>query len=80
MGKTIGEHFSRLEDPHQKRGRRHLLVDLMVFALCAVICDAGNSKAVSTFGRAKRKWFKSFLDLPHGLVSFFFENILLHMA
>lgn len=76
MGKTIGEHFQRLEDPRKRRGRRHLLSDLMVIALCAVICGADNWKAVSTFGRAKRKWFKSFLSLPHGIASHYtFERV-----
>lgn len=69
MAKKIREIFKRLEDPRKKRGRRHLLGDLMVIALCAVICGADNWKAVSTFGRVKRKWFKSFLDLPHGIAS-----------
>jgi len=69
MGTSIRTHFEKLEDPRDRRGRRHLLSDMFVIALCAVICGADNWKAVSTFGKAKRKWFKSFLELPHGIPS-----------
>lgn len=77
MAKKIREIFKRLEDPRKKRGRRHLLGDFMMIALCAVICGADNWKAVSTFGRVKRKWFKSFLDLPHGIASHYtFDRVI----
>lgn len=46
-----------------------MLADMFVIAVCAVICGADNWKAVSTFGKAKRKWFKTFLGLPHGIPS-----------
>jgi len=69
MGTSIREHFKRLDDPRKKRGRRHLLLDLFLIALCAVLCGADNWRAVSTFGKAKRKWFKTFLQLPYGIPS-----------
>jgi len=76
MGEKIREHFERLEDPRQRRGRRHLLADMMVIALLAVICGAEDWSSVATFGRAKRKWFKSFLRLPYGIASHFtFERV-----
>lgn len=76
MVPTIRKHFERVEDPRKRRGRRHLLADIMVVALCAVLCGADSWKAVSAFGRAKRKWFKTFLRLPHGIPSHYtFERV-----
>lgn len=63
------ERLERIEDPRQLRGRRHLLADVLVIALCAVICGADGWQAMAAFGRAKRKWFKSFLSLPYGIPS-----------
>ena len=69
MGTSIREHFEKLDDPRKKRGLRHLLEDIMVIVLCAVICGADDWSSVATFGRAKEKWFRSFLRLPHGIPS-----------
>lgn len=76
MGKKVREHFEKLEDPRQRRGRRHLLADMMVIALLAVICGADDWTSVAAFGKAKRKWFKAFLPLPYGIPSHFtFERV-----
>jgi len=50
-----------------ERTRRHSLVDVLVLSLCAVICGADSFCAIETFGRARRKWLQTFLDLRHGI-------------
>jgi predicted transposase YbfD/YdcC len=65
---TIKEHFSGLEDPRGEN-RRHLLMDIIVIAICAAICGADGWTDVELFGKAKEKWFKGFLKLPHGIPS-----------
>lgn len=65
---TITDHFSGLEDP-RRDNRRHLLLDIIVIAICAAICDADTWADVELFGEAKEKWFKGFLELPHGIPS-----------
>ena len=47
----------------------HRLADLLVIALCAVICGANGWTEVALFGRCKQKWFETFLALPHGIPS-----------
>ena len=42
---------------------------MIVIAVCAVICCADSWADVADFGHAKRKWFETFLDLPHGIPS-----------
>jgi predicted transposase YbfD/YdcC len=69
MVAPILEHFSDLPDPRHRRGRLHVLKDIVTIAICAVICGADEWTEVAQFGQAKAKWFKSFLDLPNGIPS-----------
>jgi predicted transposase YbfD/YdcC len=63
---TIIEHFSDLDDP-RRYNKRHRLMDIIVIAICAVICGADDWVAVEEFGKDKQKWFEQFLELPHGI-------------
>jgi predicted transposase YbfD/YdcC len=47
----------------------HKLHDILVVALCAVVCGADGWAEVEVFGRSKLAWFKTFLDLPGGIPS-----------
>lgn len=67
METSISQHFSNLPDPRRAQGRRHNLGDMIVIAVMAVICAADSWADVVEFGRAKQKWFKTFLDLPYGI-------------
>lgn len=69
MANSIQEHFGDLPDPRRAQGRRHSLADMIVIAVTAVICAADSWADVRDFGRAKLKWFETFLDLPHGIPS-----------
>ena len=66
---SIAAHFRQLPDPRVRRTRRHALEAILVITLCAVICGADDWASIARFGRAKRKWFRSFLALPHGIPS-----------
>jgi predicted transposase YbfD/YdcC len=65
----IEEHFSELKDPRIERSKLHKLIDILVIAICAVICGADNWPDVEAFGKAKKAWFESFLELPNGIPS-----------
>ena len=49
----IMTHFGDLPDPRKPLGRRHVLSDMLVIAICAVICGADGWSQVAAFGRAK---------------------------
>lgn len=66
---SIDQHFANIEDPRVDRTKRHKLLDILVIAICAVICGADNWEEVQLFGEAKEAWFKNFLELPHSIPS-----------
>ena len=66
---TITKHFATLPDPRVGHAKQHLLGDILVIAICAIICGADTWVEVAAFGKAKRRWFKRFLALPHGIPS-----------
>ena len=73
MGKSqrasIMDHFQDLEDPRIDRSKRHQLLDIIAIAICAVICGADSWVHVALFGKSKEEWFRTFLELPHGIPS-----------
>jgi len=66
---SIGYHFTDLEDPRIDRSKQHKLLDILVIAICAIICGADDWVAIQEFGEAKLDWFQGFLDLPNGIPS-----------
>jgi predicted transposase YbfD/YdcC len=66
---TLQEHFAELTDPRVDRGKLHLLLDILVIALCAVICGADTWVEMEAYGKAKYEWLKGFLALPNGIPS-----------
>jgi predicted transposase YbfD/YdcC len=66
---TIEHHFSDLRDPRLERTQLHKFLDILVIAICAVICGAESWEDVEDFGKAKLEWFKTFLELPNGIPS-----------
>ena len=61
--------FTCIPDPRDPRGVRHKFVDVIVIALCGALCGVDNAEELNEFGVAKEKWFRTFLDLPHGIPS-----------
>jgi hypothetical protein len=65
----ISYYFKDLEDPRSTISRRHLLGDIMVICVCAVIAGADGPTAIGTWARANQDWLKELLPLPHGIPS-----------
>jgi hypothetical protein len=68
-GTRIERHFADLRDPRVERTKRHKLLDIVVLAICGVICGADDWVSMQQFGEAKQEWFQGFLELPNGIPS-----------
>lgn len=66
---AIKKHFSKLKDPRINRRRRHLLMDIIVIAICGVICGCDDWQQIEVFGKNRKDWLKQFLKLPNGIPS-----------
>src|SRR3712207_1865762 len=66
---SLPTHFAALDDPRVERTKHHLLLDIIVIAVCAVICGADSWVEIEEFGNAKLTWFRTFLELPNGIPS-----------
>ncbi len=66
---AIIRHFRTLKDPRRRHRRLHLLIDIVVMALCAVLCGADDWQQIATFAQKRRDWLKRFLALPNGIPS-----------
>jgi predicted transposase YbfD/YdcC len=64
----IQDHFAQLTDP-RRRKVTYPLINVVVIAVCAVICGADDFVAIAEFGRKKREWLERFLDLENGIPS-----------
>lgn len=66
---SILEHFKNLNDPRVERTKDHDLIDVLVIAVCCLLCGGESFNDMEDFGQAKYDWFKTFLKLRHGIPS-----------
>jgi predicted transposase YbfD/YdcC len=62
-------HFQDLPDPRTARTPEHQLIDILVIAICTLLCGGEGFNDMEDFGEAKHDWLKTFLELPHGIPS-----------
>jgi len=69
--KRLQEIAVTIRDPRrQEYGNiRHLLVDILVISLLAIVCGCENWEEIRDYGLVKETWLKTFLALPHGIPS-----------
>lgn len=66
---SLVECFSDVDDPRVNRQRRHKLIDIIVIATLAVMCNANGWKEIYLWGDANHQWLKAFLELPNRIPS-----------
>jgi predicted transposase YbfD/YdcC len=64
---SIKKHFRRLYDPRVGGRTKHLLIDLLVMALCGVIANCDDWPDIALFAQHRESWFRRFLRLPGGI-------------
>ncbi|GHO63060.1 H repeat-associated protein YdcC [Ktedonobacter sp. SOSP1-52] len=61
--------FAQVEDPRVERTKLHRLRDIIILAICGVLCGAEGWVEIEEFGNAKKAFFTDLLDLPNGIPS-----------
>jgi DDE_Tnp_1-associated len=56
--KDLDEVFEELEDPRTGNAKRHLLHEVMMIALCTVLCGGETCADMALFGRSKRDFLQ----------------------
>ncbi len=69
--KSITEHFEELPDPRSEVNREHLLVDVIVISICAILAGADGPTAIATWAKSPSvtAWLQQHLSLPKGIPS-----------
>jgi predicted transposase YbfD/YdcC len=66
---SIGSYFESLSDPRHTRNRKHLLVDIVVIAVCGMVCGCDGPTAIHRWAANRLDWLNQFLTLPNGIPS-----------
>jgi predicted transposase YbfD/YdcC len=66
---SLLSHFQDLPDPRVNRTKDHDLIDVLIIAICTLLCGGESFNDMEDFGYAKQDWFKTFLSLRNGIPS-----------
>ena len=66
---SIATYFETLPDPRHTRNRKHLLADIAVIAVAAVICNCDGPTAIHRWASLRKDWLAQRLALPNGIPS-----------
>lgn len=58
-----------IPDPRVNRTQKHILKDILIIAILAVIGGAEGWEDMENYGQAKKEWLQEFLELPNGIPS-----------
>jgi predicted transposase YbfD/YdcC len=71
--RDILEHFApffeNLTDPRMERTKRHSLLEIIILAVCGTLGNANGWADIERYGKTKLSFFRTFLELPHGIPS-----------
>ena len=66
---SLIKHFEDIEDSRVERTKKHLLLDILVIAILAIIAGAQGWEDIENYGISKLPWLEEFLELPNGIPS-----------
>ena len=67
--RSLVAHFAQVPDPRINLRTDHDLIDILVIAVCTLLCAGETFNDMEDFGKAKHDWFKTFLTLRNGIPS-----------
>jgi predicted transposase YbfD/YdcC len=66
---SIASYFESLDEPRHTRNRKHLLVDIVVITVSAIICGCDGPTAIHRWAKHRQSWLAQHLTLPNGIPS-----------
>ena len=63
------KYFAELKDPRVERTREHVLEEILLIAIAAILSGANGWNEIENYGKAKIDWLRTFLTLPSGIPS-----------
>lgn len=63
------KYFADLRDPRVERTREHLLEEILLIAIAAILSGANGWNEIEDYARSKREWLSGLLKLPGGIPS-----------
>jgi predicted transposase YbfD/YdcC len=69
METSLHQYFSKLSDPRIHRNKKHLLIDIIILSIIAIICGAESWDSIELFGKSKKEFLSKILKLPNGIPS-----------
>jgi predicted transposase YbfD/YdcC len=66
---TLQESFKGISDHRRGPAKRHDLTEVIIMAICAVLCGAGGWVDIADWCDDEEPWLRSFLTLTHGTPS-----------
>lgn len=63
------KYLAELKDPRVERTREHVLEEILLIAIAAILSGASGWNEIENYGKAKIDWLRGFLTLPSGIPS-----------
>lgn len=67
--KSLEDQFGDMPEPRVEGRCEHRLVEIIIVAVCGVLCGANSWSEIEQYGRAKEPFLRQFLNLEHGIPS-----------
>jgi predicted transposase YbfD/YdcC len=66
---SLQQAFGTVTDPRRDHTKQYELIDLLMIAVCCLLCGGSSFTHMEQFGHAKLDWLRSFLAVPNGIPS-----------
>jgi predicted transposase YbfD/YdcC len=66
---SLEDHFGDMPEPRVEGRCEHRLVEIIIVAICGVLCGANSWSEIEQYGRTKEAFLRQFLKLEHGIPS-----------
>jgi predicted transposase YbfD/YdcC len=63
------KNFADMRDPRVERTREHLLEEILLITIAAILSGANGWNEIEDYAHSKHAWFQGFLTLPSGIPS-----------